>query len=199
MFCQIAEDKRVVFEIKETAETKEALLFSILGLWLDDNTNSIAAEAYVWMLQGHDSAVREGLKPALQHSSTIVVGKEGMAVWKQTLPSMFERSRDWKHAAGCEFTPGIAFCSTEYPICGCGPDSLRKGTDLKAPSWAILYTPVTISPVFAVPYLHGPSGEGSETERLARAVEGLDLRNGEGFEEVLEMWEGWSIEGVCGL
>jgi hypothetical protein len=179
MFCQIAEDKRVVFEVKETKETKEALLFSILGLWLDDNTNSIAAEAYVWMLQDHDIAVREGMKPALQHSSTIVVGKEGLRVWKQTLPSMLERSRDWKHAAGCEFTPGIAFRSTEYPICGCGPDSLRKGTDLKAPSWAIPYTPITISPVFAVPYLHGPSGGGSETERLARAVEAVDLGIGE--------------------
>jgi hypothetical protein len=180
IFTRLAESSRRVFEVKASINSTTSILVVVTKFVLDDNTNSIVAEAYMWIV---DVNVRQLLFFAFEEAVPIVVGNEGMAMWHAVLPSMVDRSREWMHKSNCKYPHGIAFLSGERSICSCEPPYFSSGVmglpfpgGVRLPSFAIP-TPITISPVFSVPYLEKTNG-GFEEEGLTKHMES---REEEGF------------------
>jgi hypothetical protein len=85
------------------------------------------------------------------------VGKEVKA-WKQLLPALAERCREWKHTANCEYVGVGIPVSTEFgqsPLCSCGKGKMVPASFMKS-EWkalAPLVTRIALGPLFAVSYL----------------------------------------------
>jgi len=157
--------KPIVFNITPIDSTNPAdgpLLFLATGLYLDTNSNSIVAEVYVVPMI--PSLILNPnffpFVPRIFRSVHIQVYRDVYVMWKNFLPAMAERCRDWEHTSACEFADGVPDFDTEKSqLCSCG---VGKGGKVFAQStWkevASFATRIAISPLYVAGYLESAKG-----------------------------------------
>lgn len=115
---------------------------------------------------------------------TLTVDDDELILWKNALPALAERCRDWAHAAGpggCEFarrgTTGVPL-STEPGgpvLCGCGAGKLPRDF-VGLPEWeeaaARFATRIAVSPVYASPLVEEVVDPGVLRSAVAGAAPG---------------------------
>lgn len=125
------------------------MLFFVTGLYLDGNSHSIVAEAYI--------ADKSPESPIIETSTLILLNHDELTFWKHALPAMVERCRTWDHISSCEYSIGIPVSveGRRLPICSCGQGKVGQGFNEVAEwkSFAPYVTRLAIAPIFAVPYL----------------------------------------------
>ena len=174
LFVNMTRSPQRCYVIKPRADDTASIIIVVWGLYLNDTANSIVVEAYVMPF----SEVI-GMPPAFGAFSDftvkLVVGTEAFKLWKQALPAMVERCRNWDHRPDCTLSSSSMFAGWtgegKSSICFCAPmNGSEKGT------------PAAISPIFGAPYLEelrdrdGMEELGSSIDDLgiANAVQGKD-------------------------
>lgn len=114
---------------------KESISFYQIEQFLDLNSQSLIALAWVW----ENVVVRD-----LERTEITITAAE-LKWWRENLPAMAERFHHYPHLGGCEYLSGKRISS----LCSCG-----KGTIEIMPS----ARPVIIAPIFAIPYLEDTRG-----------------------------------------
>lgn len=155
-------------------ESGGPLLFFTTGLYLDANSNTVVAEAYVVPMTATQT-LDPRFYPVLRKlgpSMSTTVFHEVFLLWKKVLPAMAERCRDWEHTSCCEFANGVPteFDPEKSPLCSCGVG--KAGKDFSQGKWkdaTNFVTRVAISPLFAAPYLE--TAKGGPLSRNPRIVE----------------------------
>ena len=141
---------------------KELAVF-VTGLFLDNNSHSVVAEAYVLPLMNvpHTDTVNKLITSA----NNIRVPTESYTLFKKVLRAMAERCRDWEHSESCEFLTEEGFSAKEgrSPFCSCGVGKVQKS--FHTGEWKEIsdyVTRVAITPIFSVPYIERTRFAGSE-------------------------------------
>jgi MYND finger len=136
----------IVHCIQADLDDQERIYITTWGMYLNDTTHSVVAEAYV-MPYVHSLGLPNRFEEYVGHTTTIVVGKEAFKIWKQALPAMVESCRDWDHRIDCtmvtnNFPLRMGTEEGESSVClCCALDDKPKGT------------PIALFPIFGVPYL----------------------------------------------
>ena len=138
------------------------LLFFTMGLYLDNNSNSVITETYVVPITPSLASdprfchVLSRLGPAM----SAPVCHDVYMMWKSMLPAMAERCRDWEHTSCCEFADGVPGLNPEKsPLCSCGIGKVGDG--LGQSKWkeaACFATRIAISPLYVAGYLESAKG-----------------------------------------
>ena len=162
-FSGLVTPRSRVFGLTDLSDGGIYAFVFVNDLRLDLPANTVVADACVLPLT-HVLFSKKSVQDALKNFSTKqnmmqvrTAGKEVKA-WKQLLPVLAERCREWTHTANCEYIEMGVPLSTEFgqsPLCSCGkgkavPPSFMKG-EWKA--LAPLVTRIALSPLFAVSYL----------------------------------------------
>jgi hypothetical protein len=141
----------------------DVLMFIVTEVYLDSNTNSVVAEAFVVESTEevfYDPRFLPILVHVTKHEVSIDVDTDVYMCWRRALPAMAERCRDWEHTATCEFKNGVP-ASVEPPtlLCSCGHGKMEAKDVCKVWPYAPDFvTRVAISPLFASPYLEAAKG-----------------------------------------
>ena len=150
------------FKHKNGNDDIQMLLF-VTGIYLDGNSHSIVAEAYLLPTKYKDDPIlAEAFGASIDMMMQIVVDEDELKFWKYTLPAMSERCREWEHGSLCEYRKGIPASLEEgkSPICSCGrgkvSDHFARVTEWK--DFAPYVTRVAITPIFAVPFVEHTRG-----------------------------------------
>jgi hypothetical protein len=138
-------------------------LIFVNDLRLDLPAHTVVADACVLPLTRAllgMTSIRDVLKilhAKMSMLELVTVSKEVKA-WKQLLPVLAERCREWKHTENCEYiTKGVPV-STEVdqsPLCSCGKGKAVPASFMKS-EWralAPLVTRIALGPLLAVSYL----------------------------------------------
>lgn len=91
---------------------------------------------------------------------TITVDDDELVLWKEVLPALVERCRNWSHTSECKYAqPGASVPLSTEPgkqvICDCGAGKLPPNF-ISLPEWdtaAKFATRLAISPTYAVPFV----------------------------------------------
>ena len=132
---------------------KELAIF-VAGIYLDNNSHSVVAEAYVLPLMNVPHS--ETVEKLIGSANNIIVAPDSYTLFKKVLRAMAERCRDWEHSESCEFLMGEGFSVKEgtSPFCSCGVGKVQRG--FRESEWKEIsdyVTRVAITPIFAVPYI----------------------------------------------
>jgi MYND finger len=151
--------------IKANAGDTGCIALFASGLYINDTTHSIVAQAYVHpYVHATDTPETPNFANGINN---LVVGKEAFELWKQALPAMVESCRDWEHKADCSMAsdrlPRIGAEEGESPLCSCCVGGSRQGT------------PLSLFPVFGIPYLEESSQDRDGLESIGNAVADLEI------------------------
>lgn len=135
------------------------LFFIFTGLYFDGNMQSVVIKGYVVEV---NQATLGNPRFVPIVNKWILLGKspdirpEVFMLWKNALPLMTERCRDYSHGRKCMFAKGVPRLlePEEAHVCGCGVG--KVGSDLKDSKYAAaapFVTPVAISPLFPAGYI----------------------------------------------
>ena len=130
------------------------LIFFFDGLYHDFGSHSIVADAYVLQV----TALLEPLQNSIS-ATNITVSNEEMEFWRNALPAMVERCRDWLHKSTCEYRSGIPVSleNGKSSICSCGKGKVTKDFSTVEPrTWKLFEQHVVrlaVSPLFAGSYV----------------------------------------------
>jgi hypothetical protein len=139
------------------------LYFYVTGIYLDPDSHSLVAEAYVFeavpeFVQFHSN------QPVFGAGGTVQIHKVDAALmeaWKSAVPSMVERCRNWEHTETCEYQNGIPAVGNRV-LCSCGMGKVGPEF-LAVKAWQGLAPYVTrcaLSPLFPVPYIEEARQQG---------------------------------------
>jgi hypothetical protein len=165
ILCRLSRTPQTILScIQANADDRERIYLVIDGLYLNDTTHSVVAEAFVlpYLPALEPPAIFEE-----QSGVTLVVGKEAFKIWKQALPSMVQSCRDWDHRSDCSMITSFPLRTGsgegEVPICVCCTlNENPRGT------------PIAIFPIFGVPYLE-ELRDRTDIKWLAAEMEELEI------------------------
>ena len=168
--------------IKAHADDTTSVIMVVSALYLNDTANSIVAEAYVVPF----SEMPPEFGAISVVAVKIVVGTEAFKLWKQALPAMVERCRNWDHMPDCSRSSSSTFVGwieeSKDSLCLCAPldryllPSLSRCNAHDRPEKG---TPAAISPIFGTPYLEEMRDRDGMDELESSVV---DLRIGSGVQ-----------------
>ena len=185
-----------VFRVVQEGSEKTVLLIVVHQLRLDLASFTLLADAAVIPFDESVSdkydAVVSSANPDTLTVLTVPATDEEMAIWKQYLPAVVERSRRWSHTPNCEYTatghvPLPTQPHTPSTICTCGrgrslPDKIPGVPDGFWDALRPYATRAAISPLFAVSYLEPVVAPGAsrrlmdaEVLRRVREVQGRTM------------------------
>ena len=109
----------------------------------------------------------------LQESYVLALrlSNEESILWRQMMPALAERCRDWEHGPKCGYKsegPPVSLEEGKSPLCTCGEGKISN-TDfakLGKKSWgpfAKYVTRIAISPIFPIPYLNPSLSESKKS------------------------------------
>jgi MYND finger len=152
LFHHIATSKARVFEIRSSEHKTVSLILFISGLFLDQSTNSIVAEAYVPLLSSEHKLL---IDDAHRNSIIIVTNHASFKYWKAMILGMSERCRYWEHDRDdCVLNHDTIPYSTEGDVCLCGVGKVPN--DLEDERWAKLgpnLIRLAIGPIFTAAFI----------------------------------------------
>ncbi|GJE85283.1 hypothetical protein PsYK624_013620 [Phanerochaete sordida] len=130
---------------------------------LDLAAHTVLADAYLLPLRNssgsNDLNAIRGWKDLLASAYTISLSDAALTLWKQMLPTMAERCRDYRHKIRCSYrSAGRIPISTKFqesPLCECGEghDGERIGAHEAWAPFGPHATRIALSPLFAVSFL----------------------------------------------
>jgi hypothetical protein len=129
----------------------------ITGLYLDNCSHSIVAEAYVLPLMNLPPHLSKTFGRLFTDALRSKLPSDTLNIFKRSLRTMAERCRDWEHSETCEFAIEETIPDVEdgkSPFCSCGVGKVQN--DFRKGPWkdfSQFVTRVAITPIFAVPYM----------------------------------------------
>jgi hypothetical protein len=170
------------FEVKSTPLSPASIWIFVTGLFLEDTSHSVSAQAYVFYLPSISPSLTPFVNAVSRNPTKLIVGENGMKFWKLMLPSMVERARRWEHKNDCIYDEGIPrtdivegtpiIMSGEPPYCYCGYGKIYKMLiDSKIGDIGAALTHVAISPIFAAPFVELITRSRQEDEESNRATD----------------------------
>ena len=129
----------------------------ITGLYLDNCSHSVVAEAYVLPLMNLPPHLSKTFDQLFTNALGSKLPSDTLNIFKRSLRTMAERCRDWEHSETCEFAVGETIPDVEdgkSPFCSCGVGKVQN--DFRNGRWkefSQFVTRVAITPIFAVPYM----------------------------------------------
>lgn len=117
--------------------------------YIDINSHSIIAEAYMFPISSKTEVAIQSSLPAVE----IAANESEVRFWKSAMKAYIERCREWRHLASCEL---ISEAGSRTGICNCG-----KGKSIPDLPWINQWketfsrqvTKLAISTLFTAPYM----------------------------------------------
>jgi MYND finger len=169
IFTHVMDTANRVIEIRVSRESRASMFFFFTGMFLDDNTHGVVAEAYV-LITTPDSELLNLTTVVGKKSIVFVVGEPGVSQLKKVLPAVVERARNYDHKSDCAYLSNKAPLSVEHeesPICSCGNGKVSKEI-LDVKEWTPLTVAMTrcaISPIFTAPFVEDTRVFGERKKR----------------------------------
>jgi MYND finger len=143
-----------VFRIKPMNEASFTMLLFIPTLYIDYNSHSLVADAYVLPITSNSGS---SWSQAALTAIDLAIDEQEMKFWRSSISSMIERCREWRHSEHCEY---IRSLEPEIPICSCGKGKVGKDF-LDVDQWKTFASQVTriaVSTIFPSPYIESTPG-----------------------------------------
>ena len=151
IFKHLVSSNGRVFEIRTSSDAGPSLVLLVTGVFLDDVGRTILAEAYAIVSPLSHRSDQSALERECRNSVKLILGNEGTALWKSSLPAMIERCRDFEHKSGCKFeSHSNSSVGNQIAMVACGCQTI--GIELfgfKELSLVKYATRIAIAPVYA--------------------------------------------------
>lgn len=162
-FSGLQGDQASIFGIHNPTAGGVHMIFFVSCLRLDMANHTVVLDAAVLPLTNTLVPQIRPFLAALTSSlrlCNINVDDKELGLWKQILPALVERCRQWQHRPRCEYLKKsqipVSVDKGQSPICSCGDGKLPTEFGAGIPKWDMVSkyaVRAAISPSFSVPFV----------------------------------------------
>jgi hypothetical protein len=145
----VAGQKERVIGVSHRGEMQFLLFVS--GLYMDCASHNVVADVYFFEVTPENNERRGPMSKDERLDIKVYDQRLNvLKIWKESMPAMVERCRDWEHKETCEYSKGI-----EGWMCSCGKGKVSEEF-MQVMGWAGFAPMVVrcaVSPLFPAPFI----------------------------------------------